>query len=57
MRILIVEDDDLLGDAVATGLRQLGHVVDWFVDGVLADAALSDAPFDAIVLDLSLIHI
>ncbi|VTU21817.1 response regulator [Variovorax sp. RA8] len=54
MRILIVEDDTLLGDAVATGLRQLGHAVDWFGDGVLADAALSTAPYDAVVLDLGL---
>jgi two-component system response regulator QseB len=54
MRILIVEDEILLGDALASGLRQLGHVVDWFVSGAQADAALADAPFDAVVLDLGL---
>jgi two-component system response regulator QseB len=54
MRILIVEDDLLLGDGLATGLRQLDHVVDWFGNGALADAALADAPFDAVVLDLGL---
>jgi two-component system response regulator QseB len=54
MRLLIVEDDNLLGDALATGLRQLGHVVDWFTNGAEADAALAHAPFDAVVLDLGL---
>lgn len=54
MRLLIVEDDAPLGDALATGLRQLGHVVDWFRRGDEADAALSAAPYDAVVLDLGL---
>jgi len=54
MRLLIVEDDPSLGDALTTGLRQLGHVVDWFHDGAKADSALVDAPYDAVVLDLGL---
>jgi two-component system response regulator QseB len=54
MRLLIVEDDPLLGDALATGLRQLGNVVDWFRDGHQANSALSSAPYDAVVLDLGL---
>ncbi|RYY52278.1 MAG: response regulator, partial [Comamonadaceae bacterium] len=54
MRFLIVEDDALLGDALAAGLRQLGHAVDWFGDGSKADAALGSAPFDGVVLDLGL---
>lgn len=54
MRLLIVEDDPLLGDALATGLRQLGHAVDWFRDGSQADAALAGAPYEAMVLDLGL---
>ena len=54
MRLLIVEDDPLLGDALATGLRQLGQVVDWFTTGAQADAALAGAPYDAMVLDLGL---
>lgn len=54
MRLLIVEDDPSLGDALTTGLRQIGHVVDWFRDGAQADAALADAPYDAVVLDLGL---
>ncbi|MET0542383.1 MAG: winged helix-turn-helix domain-containing protein [Variovorax sp.] len=54
MRLLVVEDDILLGEALAAGLRQLGHAVDWFGDGAKADAALSGAAFDAVVLDLGL---
>lgn len=54
MRLLIVEDDPLLGEALAAGLRQVGHAVDWFRDGSTADAALAGAPYDAMVLDLGL---
>lgn len=54
MRLLIVEDDPDLGDALRAGLRQAGHAVDLFPEGKLADAALRDAPYDAIVLDLGL---
>lgn len=54
MRLLIVEDDPELGEALAAGLRLQGHVVDWFRDGTAADAALAGAPYDALVLDLGL---
>jgi two-component system, OmpR family, response regulator QseB len=54
MRLLILEDDPQLGDALATGLRQLGHAVDWFAAGAQADAAIDSAPYDAAVLDLGL---
>lgn len=54
MRLLIVEDDLQLGEALAAGLRQLGHVVDWFGDGAQADTAVGGAPYDAMVLDLGL---
>ena len=54
MRTLIVEDDLLLGEALAAGLRQLGHAVDWFTNGSQADAALAGVPYDAVVLDLGL---
>ncbi|RZJ16681.1 MAG: response regulator [Haliea sp.] len=54
MRVLIVEDENLLGRALAAGLRQLGHAADWFTDGALADGALAAAPYDAVVLDLGL---
>ncbi len=54
MRVLVVEDDPLLGEALAAGLRQRQHVVDWFRDGKLANAALADVPYDAVLLDLGL---
>ena len=54
MRILIVEDDPQLGEALAAGLRLQHHAVDWFQDGTAADAALAGAPYDAMVLDLGL---
>ena len=54
MRLLIVEDDPLLGDGLAQGLRALGFVVDWVSNGELADAALATTAFDLIVLDLGL---
>ena len=54
MRILIVEDDALLGDGLASGLRALGFAVDWFRDAGGGDAALAQAPYDAVILDLGL---
>lgn len=54
MRVLIVEDEPLLGQALAMGLRQLGHAADWFTRGSEADGALVAAPYDAVVLDLGL---
>ena len=54
MRVLIVEDDPLLGDALATGLKQRGFEVDWVQDGRDAQAAMRVEPFAAVVLDLGL---
>lgn len=54
MRILLVEDDALLGDALAAGLRQAGFPIDWVRDGVAAQLALEAENFSAIVLDLGL---
>ena len=54
MRILVVEDDLLLGDALHVGLRQRGFDVDWVRDGVAAELALRSEPFAAAVLDLGL---
>jgi len=54
MRVLIVEDDPSLGDALSAGLRQMGDVVDWYRDGARADVALGGATYDAVVLDLGL---
>jgi two-component system response regulator QseB len=54
MRILLVEDDAMLGEAVRDALRQESYVVDWVRDGGTALAALSAAAFSALVLDLGL---
>ena len=54
MRLLILEDDPDLGDALAAGARQLGHVVDWFREGREADAAITTGLYEALVLDLGL---
>ncbi|MBM3116497.1 response regulator transcription factor [Jeongeupia naejangsanensis] len=55
MRILLVEDDPLLGDGVQEGLREAGWTVDWITDGEAARTTLqADASFDGLVLDLGL---
>ena len=54
MRLLLIEDDELLGDAVKTGLIQCGYVVDWLKDGESAKTALSLETFELIILDLAL---
>lgn len=54
VRILLIEDDDLLGEAVRDGLRQQGYVVDWVRNTGGALAALSTSNFSALVLDLGL---
>lgn len=54
MRILVVEDDALLGDALQAGMKQAGFAVDWVRDGVQASQALATAPYDAAVLDIGL---
>ncbi len=54
MRILLAEDDPLLGDGLRAGLRQLGFVVDWVRDGVAAERELNDGGHEAAVLDLGL---
>ncbi|MEA5105549.1 quorum sensing response regulator transcription factor QseB [Pantoea sp. S18] len=54
MRILLIEDDTLIGDGLKVGLTKLGFSVDWFVSGEAGFQALAAAPWDAVVLDLSL---
>ena len=54
MRILLVEDDELLGDALRAGLAQSGFEVDWVRDGVAAERELRAEPYAAAVLDLGL---
>jgi len=54
MRILLVEDDPLLGDAIQAGLKQAGFGADWVQDGAAAELALKTGAYAGIVLDLGL---
>ncbi|BCZ84941.1 winged helix-turn-helix domain-containing protein [Paraburkholderia terrae] len=54
MRILLVEDDPLLGDGIRAGLRQAGFQVDWVRDGQAAETELRTQSYAAAVLDLGL---
>ncbi|MEY4749062.1 MAG: hypothetical protein RIQ60_1276 [Pseudomonadota bacterium] len=54
MRILLAEDDPLLGDGLRAGLRQLGFLVDWVRDGEAAERELRTGSYAAAVLDLGL---
>jgi two-component system OmpR family response regulator/two-component system response regulator QseB len=59
MRILLAEDDPLLGDGLQAGLRQLGFQVDWVRDGIAAELELRADPsvgnhYAAAILDLGL---
>jgi len=54
MRILLAEDDALLGDGLRAGLRQLGFQVDWVRDGDAAERELRAQAYAATVLDLGL---
>lgn len=52
MRILLVEDDAMIGAAARDGLRQDGFAVDWTRDGAQAEAALAAGDYDLVLLDL-----
>ena len=54
MRILLAEDDALLGDGLQSGLRQLGFQVDWVRTGDAAERELRSGAYAATVLDLGL---
>ncbi len=54
MRLLLVEDDTMIGDSVRQGLRQDGFAVDWVQDGETAELALRTTAYALILLDLGL---
>lgn len=54
MRILLVEDDSLLGEGIQSGLTQDGYTVDWVKNGLDADRVLQHETFDLLMLDLIL---
>ena len=54
MRLLVVEDDAMIGISLRNGLRQDGYTVDWVRDGAAAELAIAATAYDAILLDLGL---
>src|ERR1700716_1566349 len=54
MRLLLVEDDPMIGESVRKGLRQEAYVVDWVQDGAPAEPALLTEPYALVLLDVGL---
>jgi two-component system response regulator QseB len=54
MRLLLVEDDSMIGAAAQQGLRAEGHTVDWVRDGREAELAVANGVYDLMLLDLGL---
>jgi two-component system response regulator QseB len=54
MRVLLVEDDEMIAQGLQTALRQAAFAVDWMRDGKSAGTALQTASFDLVLLDLGL---
>ena len=54
MRVLLVEDDTMIGEAVREALRAEHYAVDWVRDGTMADTALRSESYDLVLLDLGL---
>ena len=54
MRILLIEDDAMIGNAVRHGLTRAGFAVDWVTDGRAADLSLANGVYDLAILDLGL---
>ena len=54
MRLLLVEDDRMIGDSLRSSLRQEGHAVDWVRDSAAAQSTLASERFDLVLLDLGL---
>ena len=54
MRLLLVEDDPMIGTSVQNGLRQEGYSVDWVRDGAAAELAVANGVYELILLDLGL---
>lgn len=54
MRVLVIEDDPMIGRAVANGLQEAGYAVDWVRDGAAAELALGHGAYGLALLDLGL---
>lgn len=56
MRLLVVEDDHMIGESMQLGLKKSGLAVDWVRDGKSAELALGNGVYDLMILDLGLPH-
>jgi len=56
MRLLVVEDDPMIGESMQHGLKKSGLAVDWVRDGKSAELALGNGVYDLMILDLGLPH-
>jgi two-component system response regulator QseB len=56
MRLLVVEDDQMIGESMQHGLKNKGLAVDWVRDGKSAELALGNGVYDLMILDLGLPH-
>ena len=54
MRLLLIEDDAMIGESLECGLRGEGYALDWVTDGVRAELAMAQDAYDVILLDLGL---
>jgi len=54
MRLLLIEDDPMIGAGVQQALRQDGYAVDWVRDGVAGELAARDTPYELLLLDIGL---
>ncbi len=54
MRILLIEDDQMIGEAVSIALKDAAYAVDWVKDGMAASSVLEHSEYQAVLLDLGL---
>ena len=54
MRVLLIEDDPMIGESIRKGLRHEGYVIDWVQDGRAAEIAIENEPYALVLLDLGL---
>jgi two-component system response regulator QseB len=54
MRLLLAEDDSMIGKSVQVGLKREGYAVDWVRDGVAAELALEEDVYELLLLDIGL---
>jgi two-component system response regulator QseB len=54
MRLLLIEDDPMIGEAIRAGLKREGFAIDWVREARAAEGALGREPFELVLLDLGL---